>query len=159
MKTLAAPLALAAGLLAFSAAGHGQDSAPSGIWLTQDGDAHVRIANCGDALCGTIVWIRDAIDPETGRPLTDKNNPDPARRNQSIVGTTIMYGMRPSGAGRWSGRFYNTRDGQTYSGNLILSGETTVKAEGCMLICMGETWQKIESAKPVTAGKKKNGKA
>jgi len=159
MKTHVATLALAAGLLALPLAGHAQGSAPNGVWLTQDGDAHVRIAGCGDALCGTIVWVKDPIDSETGRPETDKHNPDPAKRNRSIVGTTIMFGMRPSGAGRWSGQFYNTRDGQTYAGNLIVTGDTTVKAEGCMIICMGENWRKVDAARPVTAGKKKNGKA
>jgi uncharacterized protein (DUF2147 family) len=158
MKTLAT-LALAAGLFALPLTAHAQGAAPSGVWLTQDGDAQVRIASCGDALCGTIIWIKDPADPETGRPLTDKRNPDPAKRDRSIVGTTIMFGMRPSGSGRWSGKFYNTRDGQTYDGNLIVTGDATVKAEGCMLICMGETWQKVENATPATAGKKKNGKA
>jgi uncharacterized protein (DUF2147 family) len=156
MNRLVILTALAA--LAFPRAGDAQTSAPSGVWLTQNGDAQVRIADCGGALCGTIVWVKDAVDPQTGRPLTDKHNPDPSKRDRAIVGTTIMFGMRPSGAGRWSGRFYNTRDGGTYDGNLIITGDATVKAEGCMLICMGETWQKIDPARPVTAGKK-NGKA
>lgn len=159
MKRLLAPLTLVAGLLGLPLAGHAQGAIPDGVWLTQDRDAHVRIANCGDALCGTIIWIKDPIDPETDRPLTDKRNPDPAKRERSVVGTTIMFGMRPSGAGRWSGRFYNTRDGQTYEGNLIVTGDATVKAEGCMIICMGETWQKIDAPRPAAAGKKKNGKA
>jgi uncharacterized protein (DUF2147 family) len=154
MKRFVAAFALGGGLLALAPAGHAQGSAPSGVWLTQDGDAQVRIDTCGDTLCGTIIWIKNPVDPETGRPLTDRRNPDPAKRSRSIVGTTIMFGMRPNGPGRWSGHFYNTRDGGTYDGNLIITGDTTVKAEGCMLICMGETWQKIENAKPAMMGKK-----
>src|ERR1700732_4008191 len=38
---------------------------PSGVWLTQDGDAHIKFASCGQAYCGTVVWLRDPLDPET----------------------------------------------------------------------------------------------
>jgi hypothetical protein len=50
---------------------------PKGLWLAQDG-AHVKVGPCGAALCATIAAPKSAYDPETGRPWTDKNNPDPA---------------------------------------------------------------------------------
>ena len=148
----AALLALAIGLLLAPSAANAQANGPTGVWLTQKGDAHVRVAPCGGALCGTIVWLRDPIDPNTGRPPTDEHNADPSRRNNPILGLQIMFGMRPSGEGRWSGHFYNSEDGKTYDGNLVLLGPDSVKAEGCMLICMGETWQRVES-KPAAAAK------
>ena len=40
----------------------------SGIWLTQAGDAKVRVSKCGGGICGVIVWLRDPIDPATGKP-------------------------------------------------------------------------------------------
>ena len=46
---------------------------PIGTWLTEDGKATVRIANCGPALCGTIVSLKEPNDPDTGRPKADKN--------------------------------------------------------------------------------------
>ncbi len=46
-----------------------QAESPLGVWLTKDKDAHVRIAECGGSLCGTIVWLKDPIDDGTGRPL------------------------------------------------------------------------------------------
>ena len=33
-----------------------------------------------------------------------------------------MYGMQPSGPDQWSGHFYNSDDGKTYEGNLIVLG-------------------------------------
>ena len=138
---------LAAGLFMLPAAAMAQTSGPTGVWLTQKGDAQVRVAPCGGALCGTIVWLRDPIDPETGRPVADKHNPDPARRASPMLGTQIMFGMRPSGADRWSGHFYNGEDGKTYEGNLVLLGPQSVKVEGCLIgICMGETWQRVGNA-------------
>jgi uncharacterized protein (DUF2147 family) len=136
--------ALAAALLLVPVAAGAQTSGPTGVWLTQKGDAQVRVAPCGGALCGTIVWLKDPIDKETGRPATDRHNPDPGRRNRPIIGLQIMFGMTPSGQGRWSGHFYNSDDGKTYQGNLVQLGPTSLKAEGCLLVCMGETWQRVK---------------
>jgi hypothetical protein len=51
----------------------------AGEWATQGYTARVRIAPCtGDAelLCGTIVWLWEAVDNE-GAPIVDRNNPSP----------------------------------------------------------------------------------
>jgi len=61
---------------------------PKGLWLAQDG-AHVKVGPCGAALCATIAAPKSAYDPETGRPWTDKNNPDPARRGRPL-GVPLM---------------------------------------------------------------------
>lgn len=132
---------------------------PVGVWLTKDADAHVRIAQCGGALCGTIVWLKDPIDDATGRPMTDKHNADPAKRNRPVLGIHVMYGMRPNGPGRWSGHFYNSDDGRTYGGNLVMLGPSSVKVEGCLIVCMGETWRRVETtAKPARPGARQRNK-
>ena len=41
---------------------------PTGVWLTQAGDARVRVSKCGGGICGTIVGLRDPIDPATASP-------------------------------------------------------------------------------------------
>ena len=51
---------------------------PRGLWQADDG-SRVRIAACGKALCGTMASMPTPIDPATGRPWTDKNNPDPTK--------------------------------------------------------------------------------
>jgi uncharacterized protein (DUF2147 family) len=38
---------------------------PAGIWLTQAGDAKVRVSKCVGGLCGVVVWMREPIDPAT----------------------------------------------------------------------------------------------
>jgi hypothetical protein len=63
----------------------GPECDPKGLWLAQDG-AHVKVGPCGGALCATIATPRSAVDPETGRPWTDKNNPDPGQRGRPLVG-------------------------------------------------------------------------
>ena len=117
---------------------------PSGTWLTENGAATVRIASCGSELCGTITALKEPNDPATGRPKTDKNNPDPNLRNRPLIGIQIVFGMKPSGtADKWNGQVYNAEDGKTYSGSITMQGTRTLKLEGCVLgglICKGQTW-------------------
>jgi uncharacterized protein (DUF2147 family) len=117
---------------------------PKGLWLAQDG-AHVKVGPCGGALCATIATPRSAVDPETGRPWTDKNNPDPAQRGRPLVGVPVLYGLVPDGAGRWSGRLYNIDNGNSYAGRLLELGPTTIRVEGCAIgICGGQNMTRIK---------------
>jgi uncharacterized protein (DUF2147 family) len=62
---------------------------PRGLWLAQDG-AHVKVGPCGAGLCATIASPKSTVDPETGRPWTDKYNPDPAQRGRPLVGVPVL---------------------------------------------------------------------
>ena len=111
-----------------------------GLWLTKDRDAKVRVTDCGGSLCGTIAWLAAPIDKETGKPSTDKMNPDPSRRARPLVGVRI-FGMQPVGPNRWSGPIYNADDGKTYHGNVELLGPNELKIEGCLgPFCDHEIW-------------------
>src|SRR5437016_11794321 len=88
---------------ALIAAGIGPAAAdPRGLWQANDG-SRVRIANCGAALCGTLASMNTPTDPATGRPWTDKYNPDPSKRDRPLIGLRVLISMQPSGAGKWSG--------------------------------------------------------
>jgi uncharacterized protein (DUF2147 family) len=50
----------------------------SGIWLTQAGDAKIRVGKCGGGVCGVVAWLKAPIDPATGKPAIDDKNPNPA---------------------------------------------------------------------------------
>ena len=65
---------------------------PKGLWQAQDG-AHVRVGPCGAALCATIAKPKSSVDPQTGLPWTDKNNPDPAHRGRPLIGVPVLYGL------------------------------------------------------------------
>ena len=118
---------------------------PAGLWLTEQGDARIRITRCGAAFCGSIAWLREPIDRDTGRRAADDKNPDPRLRARPLIGLRIAHDMRPSGTpDKWTGLFYNSDDGQTYRGSLTLAAPGTLRAEGCLgPLCSGETWQKV----------------
>ena len=118
---------------------------PIGTWLTENGRSRVNVADCGGALCGTIVWLKEPNDPETGKPKTDKNNADAGKRSRPLIGVPIVISMRPNGSNKWSGQVYNAEDGKTYSGNLTEQGPNAVRLEGCALgglVCKGQNWMR-----------------
>ena len=119
---------------------------PSGLWLAQDG-ARVRVGPCGAALCATIAAPKSQVDPQTGQPWTDKNNPDPAMRNRSLVGVPVLYSLMPDGPGRWSGRLYNIDNGQSYTSHLLELAPRTIRVEGCAIgICGGQNMSRTAIA-------------
>jgi uncharacterized protein (DUF2147 family) len=116
-----------------------------GTWLSADGGAKVKINSCGGGICANIVWLREPIDSGTGKPKTDKHNPNEARRSRPMLGLQVMSGMKPDGDKRWAGTIYNADDGKTYRSKVTLLSPTQVKVEGCVLVfCQGETWTKSE---------------
>ena len=120
---------------------------PVGTWLTEGGRSHVRIAACGGALCGTIVWLKEPNDPETGKPKTDKNNADAGKRGRPLIGVPIVISMKPNGANKWSGEVYSPEEGKVFSGNLTEQGPNSVRLEGCAmggLICKGQNWTRTQ---------------
>ena len=81
-------------LLAFAIPASAQDV--SGTWLRDTGASKVRFSKCGEAMCGTISWLKETSGP-------------------AKVGQRIFYDMKPSGAGKWNGSAFNPEDGKTYS--------------------------------------------
>jgi len=133
-------------VLALTGSGSAFAAEPNGMWLTQTGTSRIRVADCGGALCGTIVWLKEPNDPDTGKPKTDKNNSDAAKRSRPLLGVQIVLGMKPAGAGKWTGQVYNAEDGKTYSGNLTYPGGDSLQLQGCALgglVCKSQTWTKV----------------
>jgi uncharacterized protein (DUF2147 family) len=114
-----------------------------GTWLTQDKDAHIRVAKCGKAMCGTVVWLRDAVDAKTGQPPVDSKNPNPSLRNRKVLGIRI-FAMEEDNTGSFTGGIYNSDDGQTYKGRLAPRGGNELEVQGCAgALCGSETWTRV----------------
>jgi len=118
---------------------------PLGNWLTEDQKGKIRIVNCGGAICGTLVWLKEPIDPDTNQPKLDKNNKDASKQGRPLLNTPIVLGMRPSGEDKWEGQVYNAEDGNTYSGSFTMTGANSAVLKGCImggLLCKGQTWSR-----------------
>jgi uncharacterized protein (DUF2147 family) len=117
---------------------------PSGIWLTQAGDARVRVSKCGGGICGVVVGLKQPIDPATGKPQVDDKNPNPALAKRPMIGLPLFSGMHAAGPGKWSGQIYNADDGSTYESHVSVTGADTLRVEGCVgALCGGETWTRV----------------
>jgi len=117
---------------------------PIGEWLVKDGGAQIRIEPCADALWGVISWTRE--------PAVDSNNPDPAKRTRSIVGVSILRGMKATAANKWEGEVYNAQNGKMYSANITLVSDDVLKIQGCVfggIFCGGENWTRVQPVKAV----------
>ena len=111
---------------------------PSGEWVVADHTAVVRISKCGGGYCGFVA---------KGQPGKDYRNPDPKKRNRSVIGIQVMFSMKQSGPNSWSGETYNAEDGQIYNGKITASGET-LQVEGCVPgggVCGSQTWTRARS--------------
>jgi uncharacterized protein (DUF2147 family) len=135
----------AATLLTANLAGTASAADAIGTWYTGDKEGQVRIVNCGGALCGTLIWLKEPNDPATGRPKTDKNNADASKQSRPLLGVPIVLGMKPSGPGQWTGDVYNASDGKTYSGSFTLTGPNSADLKGCVLsvFCKSQTWTRV----------------
>ena len=118
-----------------------------GVWLNPKANMRVRVSPCGAALCGNIVWLKSSNDPQTGEPLTDRNNPDPVSRNRPILGMQIITDLKPGrGAGEWTGKVYSPNDGKTHDASFLMDGPDSLKMEGCIivgLLCRTQAWTRV----------------
>jgi uncharacterized protein (DUF2147 family) len=132
---------LLAALLGASTA-HAQSADANGTWLTQAGDARVKINKCGGgSICGVIVWLREPHDTATGQLATDSKNPNPALARRPMIGLPLFSGMQPAGPNKWSGQIYNADDGSNYASSITVTGADSLRVEGCVgALCGGETW-------------------
>ena len=120
-------------------------ASPEGNWLSEDGGTKVHIAPCaGNKLCARLVWLDQPVDLATGKPKTDKLNPDPAKRDRPLIGLEVVHALAPSGPNTWSGLIYNADDGHTYRANLKVETEGVAKVKGCVLavLCKTHTWKR-----------------
>lgn len=117
-----------------------------GTWMSADGGTKVRISDCGGKLCGKVVWLNIPNDPATGKPKTDKHNPDEAKRTRPLLGLSVVHGLVPNGDGKWSGQIYNADDGKTYAAHVTVVSNEAMKVEGCVLgiLCKGQTWKRAD---------------
>ena len=137
-------LAVSAALLAAPSARAQGAGEPTGVWLTQAGDARVKVSKCGGGICGVIVGLKDPIDPATGKAQVDDKNPNPTLKKRPMIGLPLFSAMQPVAPNKWSGQIYNADDGGTYASSISVAGPDTLKVEGCVgALCGGENWTRV----------------
>jgi len=130
-----------------------------GLWATDPegggGEAHVRVYKEDGRYFGEIVWLAEPVyqagDPDgpEGEPKTDDENPDPARRQDPVIGLLIVKDFVYKGDGEWhQGTIYDPDNGKTYKCKIRFGDdENVLKVRGFIGISLiGRTtyWTRVE---------------
>lgn len=119
-----------------------------GVWLNQDEDAHVEMFKRDGKIYGKIVWLKEPIDADTGKPKTDKNNPDPKLKSVPTLGLEILKGFSFDGKKEWSGgEIYDPKSGKTYSSYMAFESKDKLKIRGYIGVSLlGRTtyWTRVK---------------
>jgi uncharacterized protein (DUF2147 family) len=104
-----------------------------GTWQTQPDDgayAHVQLAPCGAAICGTIRRTFNASGEYTSPNL----------------GKQLVQAMVPQGGGKYEGKVWRPSNDKIYLGRIELNGDS-LRLAGCVaggLICSKQTWSRVK---------------
>ena len=109
-----------------------------GIWATDKAEAHIEISRTEEGTyTATIIWLEEPFYPPddeggmAGQPRVDRENPDPELRDRPIEGLLIMRGLEYDGDREWvDGEIYDPETGNTYSSEIWLTDEGTLKVRG-----------------------------
>jgi uncharacterized protein (DUF2147 family) len=118
----------------------------TGEWQVENGQAHIKIVDCGGVVWGVVSWERT--------PGLDRHNPDKAKRSRPTLGMPILLNMKPGeDPGQWEGEVYNAQNGKTYDASIELRDDGTLRIEGCTLgiLCGGEDWKRLTQPQPAQA--------
>ena len=136
---------LAAALFCFEA--HAQNAdAIIGSWANPNGQDHILIYKRGNKFFGKLDWIKFPND-ETGKPKTDKENPDPALRTRPDLGLELLKDFTYDGDNVYEdGTIYDPKSGKTYSCKMTIEG-TQLKIRGYVGISLfgrTEVWTRVK---------------
>lgn len=120
-----------------------QADAILGVWLTEIEDAKIEIYKSSNKYYGRVVWIKEALD-ENGKPVVDKNNPDPKMQSNPILESNILIGFIYDNDGEWDGKIYDPKKGETYTCKLWLeAGKLKVRGYLGWLFDT-KTWSRVK---------------
>ena len=132
--------------IAVAISGTADASDLQGTWMNEKKRVAIRIDHCGDQLCGYIVWLKRSKDTN-GNTRLDRHNPDPALQNRTLCGLKILTGFRRLTDTTWDdGQIYDPTDGRSYSSNITLEHDGTLKVRGYVGISLlGKTivWTRV----------------
>lgn len=134
------PILPALFLIALGVPAHVSAQQPvEGLWKNPIGSAIIRVAPCGSALCGTVVWA------------SARGRTEVAKTTTHVVGTTVLTNVKRVAPNRWTGHLFIPDDNIHVSARLELFTYSNLKLTGCGLmglICRTQNWTRVEEPLP-----------
>lgn len=115
------------------------EDAMNGEWYTEENKSKVEVFSYTDKRSnvtkyyGKLIWFKDPVyrkdDPEAGVTLHDRENPDPARKADPLLGLLILKDFTYNTAEKmWeNGTIYDPERGKTYTCQIKFLVEPGVK--------------------------------
>ncbi|GAC1314821.1 MAG: DUF2147 domain-containing protein [Mucilaginibacter sp.] len=117
-----------------------------GKWTSATGEAQILIYKKGDKYFGKIDWLKYPND-DTGKPKTDKKNPDKSLRARPELGLELLKDFTFAGDDVYDdGTIYDPKSGKTYSCKMTMNG-TKLKIRGYVgisLLGRTEIWTRAK---------------
>ncbi len=117
-----------------------------GFWKTGEGNAVVQIYKQGDAYFGKIVWLKEPIDPTTGKPKIDSKNEDPSLKGRPLLSMVNLRDFKFIKTNHWEdGKIYDPKSGEDYSCKLTMVDNNTLEVRGYVGISLfgrTDTWKR-----------------
>lgn len=143
-------LMMCLGLQAQNALNRNADSLLGEYYLPdpKNGDSKAVCTRAADGTYECVIsWIKDPIDPKTGKEWTDFRNPDKSLKSRPLVGVKFVKGMRyDSAALKWTGgTIYDPNRGITAKATAYFTPDGRLAVSGKVL-GIGETmfWDKLK---------------
>jgi uncharacterized protein (DUF2147 family) len=110
------------------AAAEGPQAQIMGEWQRGDGQARVRIAPCGKALCAINTWIRDPASSEK-------------------VGDRLVMSVSPVDDATMKGKAYDPQRKLTFNVTIAVASRQRMTTNGCLLggfLCKSVAWARLD---------------
>ncbi|RKD90250.1 DUF2147 domain-containing protein [Mangrovibacterium diazotrophicum] len=108
-----------------------------GKWTNEEKTSTIEFQKTEDAYSARIVWMAEPSDSQ-GNPKLDRHNPDQTKRDQPVLGMTIITGLH--------------FDGETWTEGKIYAPGRGIYANCCVYISEGKLHLEISKG-PFTSTK------
>jgi uncharacterized protein (DUF2147 family) len=88
-----------------------------GLWWNEEKTSKIEIYKKGTQFFGKLAHLTEPIDPDTGKPKLDKDNPEESLRNRPLLGLNIIRDFEfDADDQEWiDGEIYDPKSGNTYN--------------------------------------------
>jgi uncharacterized protein (DUF2147 family) len=135
MKELFSKVLLAGAFLTVPAAASAQE-ALEGQWRNPKGSLVVRLSQCGNAYCGTVVRASERAKEGARKGGT-----------ANLIGTRILTNLRPAGKGTFKGQAFEPKRNIRAPATIRMVGPDAITVKGCaiagMLLCKEQRWTRV----------------
>jgi uncharacterized protein (DUF2147 family) len=112
-----------------------QQMTPTGLWQSPGGNTRLRIAPCGQQLCGRVAWASPQAKADAARAGHDE-----------LIGMQLFEEFTRTGPDTFEGRVFVPDLNRRFNGRLTMTSPRTIEVRGCIagrVGCRTDTWTKV----------------